>query len=237
MGKLKSVVLKELEAYFFSPVAYVVFAIFLSITGYFFYVIVSMNKFAMMLPIFDNMAALLMFALPLLTMKLINEERNNGTFELLLTTPLSPATIILGKFIACMVVVTVLLALTLHYPCLLKTYAPELDMGPIWSGYFGLWLLSAAFTAVGIFASSVTGTQVTAAILSFAILLFFQLISLASHFMDTYLGEVISSMSLLQNFFLFTRGILATGNIIYFVTFTFIWLFISVRILESEAWR
>ncbi len=235
--KILAIMKKELESYFFSPVAYIVFSAFLLIVGYLFWVYLLTSKVATLEPMLYNAAFILLLASPVLTMRLISEEKKNKTIELLLTSPISPTEIILGKFLASLVLYIILLVLTLQYPIVIAKYSPNFDWGPVISGYLGMILLGSAFISVGIFTSTISENQIVAAITSFGILLLFWMSGFANQILDNTFGEILENLSLLDRYVDFLRGIVDTGNIIFFIVFTIIWLFMATKLLESDRWR
>lgn len=228
---------KEMQTFFFSPVAYIVFAAYLLVVGILFFLFLASSKMATLIPLLHNAAFILLLCSPVLTMRLISEERKANTMELLLTSPVSPTQIILGKFLASWALYLVLIILTFQYPVTLLLHAEGFDLGPVYCGYLGMFLLSSAFIAVGLFASALTENQIISAMVSFGLLLFFWIIGWARSAMNNAIGETLSKLSLVDRFDEFTRGMLDSGNVIFFVIFTLIWLFLAVRVLESERWR
>lgn len=235
--KIWAIFKKELQTYFFSPVAYIVFSSFLLITGYLFWVVMVSSKLATMEPLLFNAGFVFLLGSPVLTMRLISEERKTNTIELLLTSPISPSEIVIGKFLACFTVFLVLMGLTLQYPQILSSYSSNLDFGPILSGYIGFTLLGAAFISLGLFASSLSENQIISAMVSFALLLFFWIIGWTKYALEGPVGEAISKISLFERYSDFLKGIVDSGNVIYFVVFTIVWLFLATRVLESDRWR
>ncbi len=229
---------RELQATFFSPIAYVVGAGFLLLSGYFFLrdVLVPGNE-ASMRPLFDNMARLLVFAIPLLTMRSLSDELSSGTLETLMTAPVTDAQVILGKFIGIMLFYVALLATTLLDAILLLHYA-EMPWQAVAMGYLGLLLLGAAFTAVGLFASTLTRYQILAALIGAGLLS-------ALTFMMDYLGGlrgdlwrvITSGMNLMGHFDDFSKGILDTRALVMLVSAAVFFLFLAVKVLESRRWR
>jgi ABC-2 type transport system permease protein len=229
---------RELQATFFSPIAYVVGAGFLLLSGYFFLrdVLVPGNE-ASMRPLFDNMARLLVFAVPLLTMRSLSDELSSGTLETLMTAPVTDAQVILGKFIGIMLFYVALLATTLLDAILLLHYA-EMPWQAVAMGYLGLLLLGAAFTAVGLFASTLTRYQILAALIGAGLLA-------ALTFMMDYLGGlrgdlwrvITSGMNLLGHFDDFSKGILDTRALVMLISVAAFFLFLAVKVLESRRWR
>ncbi len=236
--KILAILKKELQTYFYSPVAYIVFSAFLLLIGYLFCMVLFNSRFATLEPLFFNVGFVVMLATPILTMRLISEERRSNTLELLLTSPISPVEVVLGKFLACYVLYVVLLVLTLQYPYTMMAHAPAMDTGPIVAGYVGLLLLGAAFISFGLFASSLSENQIISAMISFGGLLMFWIVGWVKVAMADYkFGEVLAQLSLLERFQQFVRGVIDSGNVIFFLAFTVVWLFVTTRVIESQRWR
>ena len=235
--KILAIMRKELQTFFYSPVAYIVFSSFLLVVGYLFWIVLVTSKVATLQPLLYNAAFILLLVSPVLTMRLISEERRSKTIELLLTSPISPVEIVIGKFLACFILYLMLIILTFQYPGILWSYAQNLDWGPIISGYIGIILLGAAFISLGLFASSVTENQVMSAMISFGGLLLFWLCGWAKTALENSLGEVLGKLSLFDRFSEFLKGIVDSGNVIFFLVFTITFLFLTTRVLESDRWR
>jgi ABC-2 type transport system permease protein len=246
---------KELRLYFTSPVAWVILTIFLLISGYFFYSIFAfftlasmqsaMNpQFArelnvtdsVMRPLFSNLSVILLLLMPLLTMRLFAEERRSGTIELLLTYPVRDGAVLLGKYLAAFALYAVMLALTLAYPAIVIYFA-HLEWGPLVTGYLGLLLMGATFIAVGVLASSLTENQIVAAVGTFGVLLLFWVVGWSAEYVGGTWGQVLSHLSLLEHYDSFARGVLDTKDILYYVNFTIVALFLSLRSLEARRWK
>jgi len=246
---------RELRAYFVSPIAYVVMVMFLIIAGYFFYSSFAFFNFigfqamsnpmmarnlnvteGVLRPLYGNLGVILLFLMPLLTMRLFAEEKKQGTIELLLTYPVRDWAAVLAKFAACLTVYTLMLALTGLYPLLLIIFSRP-EVGPILAGYLGLFLLGAAFIALGALASSLTENQIVAAALSFGFLLLFWVIGWSAQFASGPLGQVLSHLSLLDHFDSFPKGVIDTKDVIFYLNFMVFCLFLTLRSLESHRWR
>lgn len=247
---------KEMRLYFTSPVAYVVLFIFLLVMGYFFsqifyyYSLASMQSMmnpgmarelnvteSVMRPLFTNIAIILLLSLmPLVTMRLFAEERQTGTIELLLTYPVRDGAVLVGKYLAALALYALLLALTLVYPGMLAFFATP-EWGPILTGYLGLFLMGAAFLAVGLLASSLTTNQIVAAVVTFGILLLFWVIGWSAENVGGTMGRVLAHLSILDHFDSFSKGVLDTKDIVYYVNFTVVALFLTLRSLESRRWK
>lgn len=246
---------KELRLYFTSPVAYVLLTIFLLIAGYFFYSIFAFFTRASMQaamnpqmgrdlnvtesvlrPLFANLSVILLLLMPLLTMRLFAEERRAGTIELLLTYPVRDGAVLVGKYLAAFTVYVVMIAGTLLYPLLLVIVRATPEWGPLATGYLGLLLMGAMFLAVGVFASSLTENQIVAAIVTFGLLLMFWIIGWTAEIVGGPLGTVLTHLSILEHNDTFAKGVLDTKDIIYYINFTALALFLTLRSLEARRW-
>jgi ABC-2 type transport system permease protein len=245
---------KELRLYFTSPVAYVLLTIFLFIAGYFFYNIfgfftrasmqTAMNPGmgrdlnvtdSVLRPLFSNMSVILLLLLPLVTMRLFAEERRAGTIELLLTYPVRDGAVLVSKYLAALTLYGVMLAGTLAYPAILL-YFTRVEWGPLATAYLGLMMMGAMLLGIGIFASSLTENQIVAALIAFGISLMFWIVSWSAEFAGGPLGTVLTHLSILEHNDTFSKGILDTKDVIYFVDFTALFLFLTLRSLEARRW-
>ncbi len=255
MRNISAIAKREIKAYFSSPIAYVVIAVFVLLVGFFFYsaiwwfnsqsIQMAQNPYyyqqvninqMVYAPLFHNMSIILLLMIPLLTMRLLAEEKKVGTDELLFTSPISVGEIILGKYLAALVVLAIMLLLTGLLS--LFTFAfgnPEL--GQILNGYLGLFLMGAAFIAVGLFFSSLTENQIVAAILTFGALLLFWILNWASYSASGLWKDVLNYLSFFQHFDDMTRGILDTTDLVYYLSFAFFGLFLTHSVIQSRRWR
>jgi ABC-2 type transport system permease protein len=246
---------KELKAYFASPIAYAVIAVFMLLVGFFFYSLVWwFNSQSMQMaqnpyyaqqininqmvysPLFHNISIILLLMLPLLTMRLFAEEKRIGTEELLFTSPVSVNQIILGKYLASLIVLAAMLLLTGILSAFTFAWGNP-ETAPVLVGYLGLFLMGAAFIAVGIFFSSLTENQVVSAILTFGALLLFWILSWASSSAGGIWKGVLNYLSFFQHFDDMTRGILDTADIVYYLSFSFFGLFLTHAVIQSRRWR
>jgi ABC-2 type transport system permease protein len=246
---------KELMAYFSSPIAYAVSAVFMLLVGFFFYSLVWwFNSQSMQMaqnpyyaqqvninqmvysPLFHNISIILLLMLPLLTMRLFAEEKRIGTEELLFTSPVSVSQIILGKYLASLAVLAVMLLLTGLLSLFAFAYGNP-ETAPVLVGYLGLFLMGAAFIAVGIFFSSLTENQIVSAILTFGALLLFWILSWAASSAGGIWKGVLNYLSFFQHFDGMTRGILDTADLVYYLSFSFFGLFLTHAVIQSRRWR
>jgi ABC-2 type transport system permease protein len=236
MTRVALIAYRDLKSYFSSWMAYLVIAGFLAISGFIFYVILTGSRQADMRWSLHNMAVTLLFVCPLLTMRLLAEERRSGTMELLLTSPVTDLQVILGKFVAAVGLLAVILAATIHFPLIMVQYGAP-DAGPLMSGYLGLLLVGASFMAVGVLASSLTESQVVAGFLSFGALLVLWIIGWAAEQAASGVGEVLRQISILNHFDDLAKGVIDTKDIVFYLSFMAVCLFGAVRALESRKWR
>ena len=230
-----SIAIKEFKSYLASPMAYIVTGIFLVLTGFFFSISPSTYSETSISGFLQAGSMFLLLLASVLTMRLIAEERKLGTMELLLTAPVRDSEIILGKFLGSLGLLTTMLVLTLYYPILLKLFGDP-DIGPIVTGYLGLFLLGSASLAVGIFASSLTSNQLVAVIVSGGILFALWFIGMAAGFLPQALGQAINYFSLANYFPDFVKGIIDTRGVIYYLSITALFLFLAIRSLENSRW-
>ncbi len=246
---------KELRLYFTSPVAYVVLTIFLVIAGWFFYNIFAYFTLASMQsamnpamarelnvtdsvlrPLVSNISVILLLLMPLVTMRLFAEERRSGTIELLLTYPVRDGAVLVGKYLAALALYALMLALTLLYPGIVVYFA-RLEWGPLVSGYVGLLLMGGTFIAVGIFASSLTENQIVASITTFGILLILWVIGWSADYVGGVWGKVLQHLSLIEHNDNFAKGVLDTKDVLYYLNFIALALFLTLRSLEARRWK
>lgn len=245
---------RELKVYFSSPIAYAVIFIFLVVAGYFFASSVSyyslmsyqaarnpymaqMNFTDMVLsPFFGNVSVIMLLMLPALTMRLFAEEKKSGTYELLFSYPVRETEVLLGKFCAALFVFMVMVGLTGFYQLLLWNMGLA-EPGVALSGYLGLFLLGAAFISLGILVSSLTENQIIAAVISFGLLLLFWVIGWSAAAAAPPYSGFFEYISLIKHLVSFAKGVIDTADIAYYLCFTFFFLFLTLRSLESKRWR
>lgn len=228
---------KEVRSYFASPIAYVVMAMFLLVTGFLFADNVGYTSRATLDGLFGTgTIIMLMLVSSVLTMRLLAEEQKMGTIELLLTAPVRDLEVVIGKYLASLTVFVIMLGLTLYYPLLLFWFGDP-DIGPVFSGYLGFFLLGASFLSVGLLASSLTGNQIVSAVLAFGLLLMVWMLAGAASFVGGALAEVVNYISLSAHLGDFVKGVIDTTHVVYFLSFIVLFVFLTVRSLETRRWR
>jgi ABC-2 type transport system permease protein len=236
---LAAIMQRELVSLFFSPIAYVVGFFFLLLIGMsFVYETLVAGNEASMRALFERMAGVLVFALPLLTMRSVADEFATGAIETLMTAPVSETSVILGKFGGALLFYLALLATTLLHLVLMVTHASPTG-GVVMMGYLGMVLLGALFISVGIFASTCTRHQLLSATLAIAILAVFTFVADygAEYAGREWLRAVCAYVNVFGHFSDFSRGFLDSGSLVFFLSGTAFFLFLAVKALESRRWR
>lgn len=254
MRNILAIAGKELRGYFASPIGYILIGFFALIFGYFFYVPVEffnrqsmqmmgagspLNMNTMLIaPVFLNATVVMLFLLPAITMRTYSEEKRSGTIELLLTSPLTDLDIILGKFLGAMGLYCTMLALTLVHISMLFWFAePNPEWKPIASTYLGLILMGGCFIAVGLLISSLTKNQIVAAAVTFAVFLMLWVINWIGSFLGPTGQAIVSHLSLTDHLEDFTRGVIDTKHLVYYMSFISLGLYLTARSVDSERWR
>jgi len=253
MSNVIAIAQREMRAYFASPIAYVVIGLFAFVFGYFYIIMLSfflqqsmqsamggggpmnvnrdMIRYAL-----QNTLVVLLFVVPLITMRTYSEEKRSGTIELLLTSPVSDLQIMLGKFFGAMALYGLMWAVTLVHIGLLFVYGNP-EWRPLVSSYLGVLLLGGGMISIGLFYSSLTKNQIVAAVLTFVTLLLLWIIDWSTTFTSTGLGTVLNYLSLTSHLDDFTKGVIDTKHVIYYLSFITFGLFLTARSVDSERWR
>ncbi len=227
---------RELASYFTSPVAYAVTAVFLVIAGYFFGMILYYSRQATLSYLFYNVTTFLLVIGPALTMRLLAEERKSGTIELLLTSPVRDGEVVVGKFIAALVLWALMLVLTLVYPLLLRLYGNP-DPGPILTGYLGLLLAGGAALSLGVLASALTSNQIIAALIGFGLTMLLWVTDAVQGVVSGPVGSFFAYLSMASHFDAFPSGVIDTKDVVFFLSVIVAALFVATRILEARRWK
>ncbi len=246
---------KELRSYFTSPIAYVVLTIFALLSGYFFSSLLtffSLNSlqasfnpaFAQSLnatewivrPLLRNIAVTMLLLMPAATMRLFAEEKKTGTIELLFSYPIRDWELVLGKFLAGLALYAAMLGVSLLDLAMLGFFA-RIEWGPVLTGYAGLLLLGMAFLGLGILASSLTENQVVAAVGAFGVLLLLWVIGWSTEVAGPTLGPMLSHLSIINHYDSFAKGVIESKDVVFYLNFTLLCLFLTLRSLESKRWR
>jgi len=246
---------KELRTYFTSPIFYIVSAVFLALTGYFFInAIVNYSRMGIQLsgsgsavknfnpttvimkPLFNTMGTIFILLTPLITMRLFAEEKRARTMELLMTSPVSISSMVMAKYLAAWTIYSVVILSTFYMPVVINYYSSVAWL-QIFTGYLGVLLLGAAMIAVGVFCSSLTDKQIIAAVLTIGILVIFWFIGGVIGSVSERITSLMRALSLFAHFDALTDGLLDLRDIIYLLSFTTVSLFITHRIIDMSRWR
>ncbi len=256
MRNVLAIARRELGAFFGSPLAYVIIGFFLAGTALFFDIFVRMYAAAslqagmnpllaeelsvhegLIRPLYQNFGFILLLVVPLLSMRLLAEEKKQGTAELLLTAPVRTSELVLGKYAGALGFLVVLMILTVQYPFFLWAWGATPPLGPFLSAFLGVLLLGAAFLSVGLFMSSLTENQIIAAVTSFVVLLVFWIIGFAGQVLGGRLEVLFRALSLIENVEDFSKGVIDTRHVVFFLTFIAFNLFLTQRAIDSRRWR
>jgi len=253
MRSLLTITGKDVRSSFVTPVAYVAITGFVLLAGFFFFTLLqqfnsisaqaamfkdinpNLNEFVIN-PYYSTMQIVLIFLVPLLTMRSFAEERGLGTFELLMTSPVSPAALVWGKFIAAGFVCLVMLLLSFIFPGMLIIYAdPEIK--PVLIGFFGLFLFALSFCAIGVAISSFTKSQAVAGVVSLVTLLIFYVIDAPASQLSGSLQGFFKYLAPTSHSEMFLKGVVQSSDILYFVSVILVGLFIANRVVDAQRWR
>jgi ABC-2 type transport system permease protein len=254
LSNILAIAQKELKAYFASPIAYIVIGFFVLLFGYFYWALLlffnqqSMRAMGLeggptqnvneqlIRPLFLNASVVLLFILPMITMRTYSEEKRSGTIELLLTAPLTDFQIIMGKFLGALALYAAALAVTLlHVGALFAFGKPEWI--PIVTSYLGMLLMGGCFISVGLLISSFTRNQIVAGMVTFAVFLLLWVINWVGSFTGPTTQAVLDYLSITNHLDDFTRGIIDTKHLIYYDSFIAFGLFLTARSVDTERWR
>jgi len=254
MRNIAAIAQKELRSYFSSPIVYIVLGFWALLYGFFFVTILQffvrqsmqMGQFGQMQglninqnlirPLIQNVTILVLFLMPMVTMRTYSEEKRSGTIELLLTSPVTDWQIILGKFFGAMLLYASMLAVTLIHVAILFIYGNP-EWKPIVTAYLGLLLLGGCFISVGLFISSLTKNQIVAGMVTFAVFLLLWIITWIGSSSGPEIDQLTQYLSIIDHLDDFGKGVLDTTHIIYYLSFITFGLFLTAKSVDSERWR
>ncbi len=232
---------REVQNYFLTPIGYVFMGIFLLVGGVFFFLDNIWSGSADLSTMFGDLSSLFMLVVPILTMKLLSEEKRNKSDQLLLTSPRSVWDIILGKFFAACTVLLLTMAVTLVYVLIICVYSTEVHVGLFVSNYIGFFLLGCSYIAIGTLMSAMTENQVSAAVLTLGVNLLLQVIESVLPQITLpsgleFLNTAFSWLSMYTRYYEFSAGILSIANIVYYLSLCGVILFLAVRVIDKRRW-
>jgi len=227
---------RDLRSYFTSPIGYVFIAVFLVVSNLFFYLINILNMYSDLSNVFSNLLFILMFIIPLLTMRLMSEEMKQKTDQMLLTAPVKIIDIVVGKFLAAMAVFLIALACTLTWPLIVTMFGTP-AVYTIIGNYVALIFAISTFIAMGLFISALTESQIISAIVSFCVFLgIYFMSSLGSALDSPVISSVLNWFSIFSRYSNFTLGIFSLADIVYYISVTVVFLFLTTRVIEKKRW-
>ena len=236
MKNTAAIAWRETKAYFLTPTAYVVGSMFLVLTGIFFvFEITSTFPEATVRGLVEWASFFMVFLSPLLTMRLLAEEQKLGTLELLLTAPVRDWEVVVGKYLAALLTLVVTVLMTLYYVLLLYWFGDP-DTGPVLSAYLGLLLYGAAALSVGLLSSSLSSNQIVSAVVGTAVLLTLSFLDAVAQLVSGIAREVLNGLSMDAHLVDFNRGVVDTSNIVYYLSIAAVFLFVTVRLVETRRW-
>jgi ABC-2 type transport system permease protein len=224
---------KEIQDYFITPIGYIVICIFLLVTGWFFFTTFFLFSEANLRSFFNLLPMTFSLVIPAITMRLFAEELHSGSYEMLLTLPVRQRDVVIGKFLASTVFVAIMLAPTLIYAVSIA-FIGHLDPGPVIGGYLGAILLGAAFSAVGVFASSITRNQIVACIVGMVICFGLTLFDKMVFFFPGNIVEVFTYLAAATHFENISKGIIDTRDLLYFASVIFVFLYSSNLVMQTK---
>ncbi len=235
---------RETRAFFSTPIPYFVLFLFVLLCGIFFWGNLKFSERVSLRYVFDSVSSIGFFLFPLLTMGLVARERSEGTIEVLMTAPVSETSVTVSKYLGTMVFYGVMLLPTVVYYLVLRYIGKEIgkpDAGPVLSAYFGMLLTGSFFISLGVFVSSLTGSQILSALLSWVLIIIFLLsqgISEVLGLSGKWTGDLLEYVDPLRRHLEpFLSGVIHPKNVVFFLSFTVFFLFLSVRAVEARKWR
>ena len=252
MRNLLAIADKELRSYFASPIAYILIGFFLLPFGVFFYLYLnSFVKQSLQMAqyggamninqqviryVLQNASVIILFIMPMITMRTYSEEKRSGSIELLLTSPVTDLEIILGKFFGALGLYVAILAVTLLYIAVLFVYGNP-EWRPIVAAYLGLLLMGGAFVSIGLLISSTTNNQIVAGVVTFVVFLLFWIIGWFADTAGPTIGPITSWLSITEHFDDFSKGIIDTKHVLYYLSLITFGLFLTAKTVDMERWR
>lgn len=234
---MSAIFLKEIKSYFYSPIAYVLIGLLTIASSILFYAINLVNLVGDIGWIFANglFIFVMIIFISILTMKILAEDRKNGTEVLLITSPQSIASIVIGKYFASLSVFLIMVCMTFVYPIVISIFGGHITAVTI-TGYIGFILIGAAFVSIGVFASSLSENQIISVIISFVIMLVMWLIGAVGPVFGGTLSKILGWLSLTSRYDEFNQGILGLSTVVYYLSFIAVFLFLTIRVIEKRRW-
>jgi len=257
MRNIAEIFKREARHYYTSPIAYVVIVIFTAVFGFLYFRNLTyysqlsyqlmQNPYypqridlvmAVFAPLFSSNSIIFLLVIPPLSMRLFAEEKKSGTIELMFTYPVKDIQMVLGKWLASLTVLLVMLALTVPGVFMAFKFAGSWEWGPVLAGYLGMFLMGVSFLSLGILISALSENQIVALIISYGALLAFWFLGWAiDPSSGKKMADVLTELSIIQHLDNFIKGVIDTKDVVYYVLFIFTCVFLTARVLESKRWR
>ncbi|MFA5341296.1 MAG: ABC transporter permease [Clostridia bacterium] len=231
---MSAVARKEIAGYFKSPIAYVLIGVYILIMSIYIHPALKAG-YGDFVDVLDDVGIFMIFIIPILTMRILAEDKKNGTEVLLLTSPTSLPKIVIGKFLATFTVFLVIVGISFVYPMVVVIFEGVITTQLV-GAYIGFILLGAAFCSVGVFCSSLTENQIISAIISLVIMFSMWIADQYAATVGGMMGSIMEWMSVLTRYGVFTQGLLSLENIIFFLSFTALMLYMTIRVIERRRW-
>lgn len=236
---MKAVFKKELRAYFISPVGYAFLIVFSLISSALLTAEIIYASQADMAQFFANfftkIVMVFMFLIPILTMKLFSEERKAKTDQILFTSPVSTTGVVMGKFFAAFVLFSMTVAITFIYVLIINLFS-SVDFLLLLGNYIGLFLIGAAFISIGMFISTLTENQIIAAVISFAVMIGLLIVHFLKYFVSGFWQKAIDFISIIDRYMAYNQGLLNFSSILFFLSITGLFIYLTVRVIEKRRW-
>ncbi|MBF0384488.1 MAG: ABC transporter permease subunit [Candidatus Omnitrophica bacterium] len=233
MRKIFAIAVKELKTYFMSPSAYIILIICVAIFNFFFFVIIDENREATLRDVFLAMHFIFMTVIPIITMKVFSEEKASGTLEFLLTTPTTPSTIVLGKYLGSGIFLSIIIAVSSVYLFILEVFGSP-DILSSLCGYLGVLLQGCAAVAIGVFISSLTKSQAISGILTYVVLFFIYFAEILKKYVPEYLSVILTQLSSSNRAEGFNTGVISLSDLVYYLSIIIFSLVLSRLSLERR---
>lgn len=227
---------REFNSYFSSPIGFIYLSVFYILSGFFFFSTTLLYDTTDMSMMFSNLYTIIMFLIPILTMRLLSEEKKQKTDQLLITSPVSLFSLVMGKYLSALLVFLTGISVTIIYAVVLASFTP-IEWAVFFGHFIGLFLLGMALIAIGMFLSSLTESQVIAAVSGFAVMLILMMIDpLAGYVKNPFISSVLSGLSFNSRYNSFNLGIIDFSNTLFFLSVSAVFVFFTIRVFEKRRW-
>lgn len=233
---MSAIIKREISAYFKSSIGYIYLSIFYLFGGFYFFINCLSSTSSNLTYLFYNLFTIVLLLIPILTMRLLSEEKRQKTDQALLTAPVSLTAIVIGKYLGALVMYTIGISVTLIYAVILSFFS-SISVAVILGNFLGLFLLGAAFISVCLFLSSLTENQIVAAISGFAVSIFIIMLgTIATNIPNPFLSNILIAISFSAHYSDFSTGIFNLVDLFFFISATALFIFLTVRVLEKRRW-